>query len=84
MLKDLGRTKLQLEATALDVQFFISECAQDLAPSQSKQLLRLLSTTQKCVLDVQESGTAQVERLETRLQLELDLDDQKVCLSLCT
>ncbi|XP_034503897.1 dystonin isoform X2 [Ailuropoda melanoleuca] len=78
VLKDLGRTKVQLEATALDVQFFISECAQDLAPSQSKQLLRLLSTTQKCVLDVQESGTAQVERLETRLQLELDLDDQKI------
>ncbi|XP_045658776.1 dystonin isoform X5 [Ursus americanus] len=78
VLKDLGRTKVQLEATALDVQFFISECAQDLAPSQSKQLLRLLNTTQKCFLDVQESVAAQVEHLETQLQLEQDLDDQKI------
>uniref|UniRef100_A0A452QHW2 Dystonin n=1 Tax=Ursus americanus TaxID=9643 RepID=A0A452QHW2_URSAM len=78
VLKDLGCTKVQLEATALDVQFFISECAQDLAPSQSKQLLRLLNTTQKCFLDVQESVAAQVEHLETQLQLEQDLDDQKI------
>jgi len=82
VLKDLGHTKVQLEATALDVQFFISECAQDLSPNQSKQLLRLLNTTQKCFLDVQESVTARVEHLETQLQLEQDLDDQKVCLSL--
>lgn len=82
MLKDLGPTKVQLETTAFDVQFFISEYAQDLSPNQSKQLLRLLNTTQKCFLDVQESVTTQVERLETQLQLEQDLDDQKVCLSL--
>ncbi|XP_073761229.1 dystonin isoform X1 [Callorhinus ursinus] len=78
VLKDLGHTKVQLEATALDVQFFISECAQDLSPNQSKQLLRLLNTTQKCFLDVQESVTARVEHLETQLQLEQDLDDQKI------
>lgn len=78
MLKDLGPTKVQLETTAFDVQFFISEYAQDLSPNQSKQLLRLLNTTQKCFLDVQESVTTQVERLETQLQLEQDLDDQKV------
>ncbi|XP_045861343.1 dystonin isoform X2 [Meles meles] len=78
VLKDLGHTKVQLEATALDVQFFISECAQDLSPSQSKQLLRLLNTTQKCFLDVQESITARVEHLEAQLQLEQDLDDQKI------
>ncbi|XP_032196200.1 dystonin isoform X3 [Mustela erminea] len=78
VLKDLGHTKVQLEATALDVQFFISECAQDLSPSQSKQLLRLLNTTQKCFLDVQESVTARVEHLKSQLQLEQDLDDQKM------
>lgn len=73
---------MQLETTAFDVQFFISEYAQDLSPNQSKQLLRLLNTTQKCFLDVQESVTTQVEHLETQLQLEQDLGDQKVCLSL--
>ncbi|XP_037699155.1 dystonin isoform X5 [Choloepus didactylus] len=78
VLKDLGNTKLQLETTAFDVQFFISEYAQDLSPNQSKQLLRLLNTTQKCFLDVQESVTTKVERLETQLQLEQHLDDQKV------
>ncbi|XP_039709024.1 dystonin isoform X2 [Pteropus medius] len=78
VLKDLGHTKMQLETTAFDVQFFISEYAQDLSPNQSKQLLRLLNTTQKCFLDVQESVTTQVEHLETQLQLEQDLDDQKI------
>lgn len=77
VLKDLGHTKMQLETTAFDVQFFISEYAQDLSPDQSKQLLRLLNTTQKCFLDVQESVTTQVEHLETQLQLEQDLGDQK-------
>ncbi|KAM5285411.1 dystonin isoform 5-T5 [Hipposideros larvatus] len=78
VLKDLGHTKMQLETTAFDVQFFISEYAQDLSPNQSKQLLRLLNTTQKCFLDVQESVTTQVEHLETQLQLEQDLGDQKM------
>ncbi|XP_016053516.1 PREDICTED: dystonin isoform X2 [Miniopterus natalensis] len=78
VLKDLGHTKTQLETTAFDVQFFISEYAQDLSPSQSKQLLRLLNTTQRCFLDVQESVTTQVEHLEAQLQLEQDLDDQKI------
>ncbi|XP_054990231.1 dystonin isoform X8 [Sorex araneus] len=77
VLKNLGHTKVQLETTAFDVQFFISECAQDLSPGQSKQLLRLLNSTQKCFLDVQESVSTQVAHLETQLQLEQDLDDQK-------
>uniref|UniRef100_A0A8C0XMB3 Dystonin n=1 Tax=Castor canadensis TaxID=51338 RepID=A0A8C0XMB3_CASCN len=67
----------QLETTAFDVQFFISEYAQVLSPCQSRQLLRLLNTTQKSFLDVQESAAAQVDLLETQLQLEQDLDDQK-------
>ncbi|KAM9076064.1 dystonin isoform 6-T6 [Megaptera novaeangliae] len=60
VLKDLGHTKTQLETTAFDVQFFISEHAQDLSPAQSRQLLRLLNTTQKGFLDVQESVTTQM------------------------
>uniref|UniRef100_A0A8C3WDJ7 Dystonin n=1 Tax=Catagonus wagneri TaxID=51154 RepID=A0A8C3WDJ7_9CETA len=78
VLKDLGHTKTQLEATAFDVQFFISEHAQDLSPTQSRQLLNLLNTTQKGILDVQGSVAAQVERLEAQLQLEQELDHQKV------
>ncbi|XP_033280206.2 dystonin isoform X2 [Orcinus orca] len=78
VLKDLGHTKTQLETTAFDVQFFISEHAQDLSPTQSRQLLRLLNTTQKGFLDVQESVTTQVELLEAQLQLEQDLDRQKM------
>ncbi|XP_075411065.1 dystonin isoform X3 [Tenrec ecaudatus] len=78
VFKDLGRTKMQLETTAFDVQFFISEYAQDLSPNQSRQLLRLLNTTQKCFLDAQESVTAQVQRLEAQLQLEQELGDQKI------
>ncbi|XP_020954231.1 dystonin isoform X10 [Sus scrofa] len=78
VLKDLGHTKTQLEATAFDVQFFISEHAQDLSPTQSRQLLNLLNTTQKGILDAQGSVAAQVERLEAQLQLEQELDHQKV------
>ncbi|XP_070633861.1 dystonin isoform X27 [Bos indicus] len=78
VLKDLGHTKTQLETTAFDVQFFISEHAQDLSPTQSRQLLRLLNTTQKGFLDMQDSVTTQVEHLEAQLQLEQDLDHQKL------
>ncbi|XP_065768825.1 dystonin isoform X9 [Muntiacus reevesi] len=78
VLKDLGHTKTQLETVAFDVQFFISEHAQDLSPTQSRQLLRLLNTTQKGFLDVQDSVTTQVEHLEAQLQLEQDLDHQKL------
>ncbi|XP_069873345.1 dystonin isoform X14 [Dipodomys merriami] len=78
VMKDLEHTKAQLEATAFDVQFFISERAPDLSPDQSRQLLRFLNATQKCFLNAQESVAAQVESLETQLQLEQDRDDQKV------
>uniref|UniRef100_A0A8B9TEL1 Dystonin n=1 Tax=Anas platyrhynchos TaxID=8839 RepID=A0A8B9TEL1_ANAPL len=78
---ELGCTKMQLESTAFDVQFFISEHAQDLSPNQSKQLLRLLNTTQKSFQEVQEAITSQVESLETQLKAAQELGDQKVCLS---
>lgn len=72
---------MQLESTAFDVQFFISEHAQDLSPNQSKQLLKLLNTTQKSFQEVQEAITSQVEGLEARLQAAQELADQQVCLS---
>uniref|UniRef100_A0A8C6JWQ9 Uncharacterized protein n=1 Tax=Melopsittacus undulatus TaxID=13146 RepID=A0A8C6JWQ9_MELUD len=77
---ELGCKKTQLDSTAFDVQFFISEHAQDLSPNQSKQLLRLLNTTQKSFQEVQEAITSQVESLETQLQAAQELGDQKVCL----
>ncbi|XP_054035913.1 dystonin isoform X1 [Dryobates pubescens] len=74
---DLGCKRMELESTAFDVQFFISEHAQDLSPNQSKQLLRLLNTTQKSFQEVQEALTSQVESLETQLQAAQELGDQK-------
>ncbi|XP_038626613.1 dystonin isoform X5 [Tachyglossus aculeatus] len=76
--KELASNKIQLETTAFDVQFFISEHAQDLSPHQSKQLLRLLNTTQKCFHEVQESVTSQVESIEAQLRIAQDLGDQKL------
>ncbi|XP_032756786.1 dystonin isoform X2 [Rattus rattus] len=78
VLTDLSHTKVQLETTAFDIQSFISDYAQDLSPNQSRQLLRLLNTTQKCFLDMQELVTSEVVRLETLLQLEQELGHQKV------
>nr|XP_034965652.1 dystonin isoform X34 [Zootoca vivipara] len=81
LLKDLEKefesTKMQLESTALDIQFFISEHAQDLSPNQSKQLLRLLNTTQKRFQEMQETIRSQVDHFETLLQTQQVLVDQK-------
>ncbi|XP_051470841.1 dystonin isoform X8 [Apus apus] len=74
---ELSCKKMQLESTAFDVQFFISEHAQDLSPNQSKQLLRLLNTTQKSFHEVQDAITSQVESLETHLQAAQELGAQK-------
>ncbi|XP_076771221.1 dystonin isoform X4 [Arvicanthis niloticus] len=78
VLTDLSHTKMQLETTAFDVQSFISDYAQDLSPNQSRQLLRLLNTTQKCFLDLQELVTTEADRLEALLQFEQELGHQKV------
>ncbi|XP_061845542.1 dystonin isoform X20 [Colius striatus] len=74
---ELSCKKMQLESTAFDVQFFISEHAQDLSPNQSKQLLRLLNTTQKTFQEVKEAITSQMESLETQIQAAQELGDQK-------
>lgn len=74
---------MELESTALDVQFFISECAQDLSPNQSKQLLRLLNATQKRFQEMQEEIRCQVDHVGTLLEKAQVLVDQKVCSSVC-
>ncbi|XP_061479012.1 dystonin isoform X28 [Rhineura floridana] len=75
--KEFGCRKMQLESTALDIQFFISEHAQDLSPNQSKQLLRLLNTTQKHFQEMQGTIRSQVDHFETLLKKEQVLVDQK-------
>ncbi|XP_062838464.1 dystonin isoform X18 [Anolis carolinensis] len=75
--KDHGCKKIQLESTAFDIQFFISEHAQDLSPNQSKQLLKLLNSTQKHFREVQETIQSEVNRCETLLQTAQRLVGQK-------
>ncbi|XP_064254368.1 microtubule-actin cross-linking factor 1 isoform X11 [Passer domesticus] len=64
----LADTKAELDATAFDIQFLISEHAQDLTPQQSRQLLRLLNELQKAFRDLSERVTARVEVLQLCLQ----------------
>ncbi|XP_053854696.1 microtubule-actin cross-linking factor 1 isoform X3 [Vidua macroura] len=64
----LTDTKAELDATAFDIQFLISEHAQDLTPQQSRQLLRLLNELQKAFRDLSERVTARVEVLQVCLQ----------------
>uniref|UniRef100_A0A8D0FY63 Microtubule actin crosslinking factor 1 n=1 Tax=Strix occidentalis caurina TaxID=311401 RepID=A0A8D0FY63_STROC len=76
MLKEpLADTKSQLDTTAFDIQFLISEHAQDLTPQQSRQLLRLLNELQKAFRDLSERVTARVEVLQVCLQ-QVEQTDQ--------
>ncbi|XP_074418785.1 microtubule-actin cross-linking factor 1 isoform X5 [Larus michahellis] len=71
----LADIKSQLDATAFDIQFLISEHAQDLTPQQSRQLLRLLNELQKAFRDLSERVTARVEVLQVCLQ-QVEQTDQ--------
>ncbi|XP_074832544.1 microtubule-actin cross-linking factor 1 isoform X4 [Carettochelys insculpta] len=64
----LAHTKSELDATAFDIQFFISEHAQDLTPQRSRQLLRQLNELQKSFRDLSERVVAQVEVLQVCLR----------------
>ncbi|XP_072211796.1 microtubule-actin cross-linking factor 1 isoform X4 [Excalfactoria chinensis] len=70
----LADTKSQLDATAFDIQFLISEHAQDLSPQQSRQLLRLLNELQKAFRELAGRVTAQVEVLQVCLQQAEQMD----------
>ncbi|NXH43145.1 MACF1 factor, partial [Dicaeum eximium] len=71
----LADTKAELDAAAFEIQFLISEHAQDLTPQQSRQLLRLLNELQKAFRDLSERVTARVEVLQVCLQ-QVELTDQ--------
>uniref|UniRef100_A0A4W3HHI4 Microtubule actin crosslinking factor 1 n=1 Tax=Callorhinchus milii TaxID=7868 RepID=A0A4W3HHI4_CALMI len=51
----LSLTKSDMDAAAFDVQYFISEHAQDLTPQQSRQLLRMLNELQKSFREISET-----------------------------
>ncbi|NWR87996.1 MACF1 factor, partial [Furnarius figulus] len=73
----LNDTKSQLDTTAFDIQFFISEHAQDLTPQQSRQLLRLLNELQKAFRALSERVTARLEVLHVCLQQAEHTDQVK-------
>ncbi|NWI83340.1 MACF1 factor, partial [Dryoscopus gambensis] len=73
----LTNTKAELDATAFDIQFLISEHAQDLTPQQSRQLLRLLNELQKAFRDLSERVAARVEVLQLCLQQAERTDQAK-------
>ncbi|XP_041107393.1 dystonin-like [Polyodon spathula] len=79
--KDLDKalciTKNQLDATAFDVQYFISEHAQDLSPSQSKLLLKSLNAAQKSFKELMEMVSTQQDTLTLHLEIRQDLSNQK-------
>ena len=64
----MAERKSQLDALAFDIQFFISEHAQDLPPQQNRQMLRLLNELQRSFQDHVERTAAQVDALQGRLQ----------------
>lgn len=64
----MAERKSQLDALAFDIQFFISEHAQDLPPQQNRQMLRLLNELQRSFQDHVDRTTAQVDALQGRLQ----------------
>ncbi|XP_056412553.1 microtubule-actin cross-linking factor 1 isoform X4 [Hyla sarda] len=70
--------RADLENIAYDVQFFISEQAQNLSPQQSRTLLRLLNELQKSFRETSERLSAQTEVLQFREQQTLQ-EQQVVC-----
>ena len=64
----MAERKSQLDALAFDIQFLISEHAQDLSPQQNRQMLRLLNELQRSFQDLVEETTAQGDALRDRLQ----------------
>ncbi|XP_078256056.1 uncharacterized protein LOC144593812 [Rhinoraja longicauda] len=70
--------KTQLEGTAFDIQFFISEHALDLAPEENRSLLKLLNKTQTSFRSVMGVMSAQMRALNLKLQTRLEEDAQKV------
>lgn len=64
----MAERKSQLDALAFDIQFFVSEHAQDLSPEQNQQMLRLLNEVQRSFQDLVEQTAAQTKALQGHLQ----------------
>lgn len=84
--------KSQLDALAFDIQFFISEHAQDLSPQQNRQMLRLLNELQRSFQDLVEQTATQMnavqghlQQMEQAAQVKVRLNQQlgSICLKGC-
>uniref|UniRef100_A0A8C7UIP2 Dystonin n=1 Tax=Oncorhynchus mykiss TaxID=8022 RepID=A0A8C7UIP2_ONCMY len=71
-------THRHLEDTAFDIQYFISEHAQFLSPTQSRHLLKSLSATQRAFKEQMERVAKQRRTLERHLEIREDESQQKV------
>ncbi|KAG8444908.1 hypothetical protein GDO86_009892 [Hymenochirus boettgeri] len=73
----VSEKKMELETAAFDIQFLISEHAQDLSATQSKQLLRLLNTTQRSYQETHRKIKSQIDCLNGVLVAAQNLSDKK-------
>ncbi|XP_036402094.1 LOW QUALITY PROTEIN: dystonin [Megalops cyprinoides] len=77
MEKNLSGTQQQLENTAFEVQYFISEHAQNLSPSHSRRLLMALSATQRAFKELTEKVSTQRHTLDLHLEIREEQRQQK-------
>uniref|UniRef100_A0A8C8ESR4 Dystonin-like n=1 Tax=Oncorhynchus tshawytscha TaxID=74940 RepID=A0A8C8ESR4_ONCTS len=77
METNLSGTHRHLEDTAFDIQYFISEHAQFLSPTQSRHLLKSLSATQREFKEQMERVAKQRRTLERHLEIREDESQQK-------
>uniref|UniRef100_A0A671PU66 Dystonin n=1 Tax=Sinocyclocheilus anshuiensis TaxID=1608454 RepID=A0A671PU66_9TELE len=75
--KDLSGTRQLLEDAAFDIQNFISEHAQFLSPTDSRHLLRALSTTQRSFKELMDRVFTQRQTLEIQLEICEDETQQQ-------
>ncbi|XP_078423163.1 microtubule-actin cross-linking factor 1-like isoform X1 [Cetorhinus maximus] len=75
--QSLSHTKADIDDAAFDIQFFISERAQDLTPQQSRQLLRLLNELQRSFREISEKVVARAEALDLHLQDKESVESKK-------
>uniref|UniRef100_A0A8B9K7P6 Dystonin n=1 Tax=Astyanax mexicanus TaxID=7994 RepID=A0A8B9K7P6_ASTMX len=75
--KNLSGTRQHLEDTAFDVQNFVSEHAQFLNPSQNRQLLKSLSSTQRAFKELMDRVFTQRHTLDLHLEIREDESRQQ-------
>lgn len=64
----MAERKSELDALAFDIQFFLSEHAQDLSPQQNRRMLRLLNELQRSFQDLVAHTAAQMNALQGHRQ----------------